>query len=137
MRIRLRRGARIGGGLIAALLALSVVVPAGAQAPVPPSSSDGWDNAYYQILAESLRRAGRGKRVYTAYGHAIGRIADVRTSPDGMHELAIVDVRYLIGGGVIALPFHRLSRQKDRIVSLNDQASVRAMALLDVAGDRR
>lgn len=137
MRTRSRRGMRIGSGLLAVLLALAGTVPAGAQAPVPSSPSNGWDNAYYQILAESLWRSGRGKRVYTADGHAIGRIADVRTSPDGMHELAIVDVRYLMGGGVIALPFYRLTRRKDRIVSLEDQAAVRAMARLDVAGDRR
>lgn len=113
------------------LLVSLVSTSAPAQAPVPASPSDGWDNAYYQILAESLRRSGRGKWVYTADGHAIGRIADVRASPDGMHELAVVDVRYLMGGGVITIPFYRLTRQKDRIVSTDDRAAILAMPRLD------
>ncbi|KAB1072488.1 PRC-barrel domain-containing protein [Methylobacterium planeticum] len=118
-----------GRGL-SACLTLAAATAAQAQALASPS--DGWDNAYYQILAESLRRSGRGQWVYTSDGHAIGRIADVRTSPDGMHELAVVDVRSLMGGGVIAVPFHRLARRRDRIVSTDDRAAVLTMQRLDV-----
>jgi len=107
-----------------------------AQSPAQPS--DGWDNAYYQILAESLRRAGNGKWVYASDGYAIGRIADVRTSPDGMHEIVVVQVRRLLGGGQVALPVYRLARIKGRIVSKNDRDFIRSMARLNTAsGDRR
>ncbi|KAA0121883.1 PRC-barrel domain containing protein [Methylobacterium sp. P1-11] len=112
-----------------AVLVLVFPTAAGAQTSAPPSN--GWDNAYYQILAESLRRTGAGKWVYTADGHAIGRIADVRTTPDGQHEVAVVRVRRLMGGGAVALPFYRLSRRKDRIVSKDDRAALIAMERLD------
>ncbi|ACA15723.1 hypothetical protein M446_1198 [Methylobacterium sp. 4-46] len=109
-----------------------------AHAQAPPSSVDGWDNAYYQILAESLRRAGRGKWVYTSDGHPIGHIADVHTAPDGVHEVAVVRVRRLLRGGEIALPVYRSSRQNGRIVSAEDRPTIRAMARVDVAaGDGR
>ncbi len=124
-------------GSLRMLLALMMVAPVTAVPPAraqaPPSSVDGWDNAYYQILAESLRRAGRGKWVYTSDGHAIGRIADVHTAPDGVHEVAVVSVRPLMGGGQIVLPVYRLSRRKGRIVSAEDRAAIRSMARVDMA----
>lgn len=107
------------------LAALAVATPAGAQAP--PSPSNGWDNAYYQILAESLRRAGKGKWVYTADGYPVGRIVDVRTAPDGLHEVAVIRVRRLMGGGEIALPIRRLVRKKSRILAADDRTAIRAM----------
>lgn len=107
------------------LMALAVATPAIAQAP--PSASNGWDNAYYQILAESLRRAGQGKWVYSSDGHAIGRIADIRTAADGMHEVAVVGVRRRMGGGEIALSINRLGRRKGRIFATDDRAAIRAM----------
>lgn len=129
----------MGAHALASLLFAAMTVSSAlAQAPAPASPSNGWDNAYYQIMAESLRRAGRGKWVYTSDGHAIGRIADVRTSPDGMHELAIVRVRPLMGGGEVALPIYRLTRRKGRIVATDDRATVRAMERLERAsGGRR
>lgn len=118
------------------LAAFALATPAFAQAP--PSASNGWDNAYYQIRAESLHRAGQGKWVYTADGYTIGRIADVRTAPDGQHEVAVIRVRRLMGGGEVALPIHRLTRQKGRIVAKDDRVVIRAMERLDVvAGARR
>lgn len=111
------------------LTAIAVAAPVIAQAP--PSPANGWDNAYYQILADSLRRAGRGKWVYSSDGHAVGRIADVRTSADGMHEIAVVNVRRLMGGGEIALPIYRLSRKGGRILAKDDRAAIRAMDRID------
>lgn len=96
-----------------------------------PSPLNGWDNAYYQILAESLRRAGKGNWVSTSDGYAIGRIVDVRTAPDGMHEIVVVNVRRLMGGGEIALPIDRLVRNKGRILAKDDRAAIRSMARID------
>ncbi|WP_018259660.1 hypothetical protein [Methylobacterium sp. WSM2598] len=118
------------------LLSLMMIVPISAAVPphahAPPSNVNGWDNAYSQILTESLRRAERGKWVYTSDGHAISRITDVHTAPYGMHVVAVVRVRRLLGGG-IALPVYRLSRRKGRIVSAEDLSAIRAMAHVDVA----
>ena len=132
------RARRARGLRCLALIVLNLAYGASAFAQPQPTSLNGWDNAYYQILAESLRRAGKGKWVYTPDGHAIGRITDVRTSRDGTHEVAIVRVRPLMGGGRVALPIHRLARRKGRIVASDGRAAVRAMTRLDMAsGDRR
>lgn len=133
------RSAVLGARALTMLLFEALTVSSAlAQAPAQASPSNGWDNAYYQIQAESLRRAGYGKWVYTSDGHAIGRIVDVRTSPDGMHEVAVVGVRPLMGGGQVALPIYRLSRRKGRIVATDDRATVPAMERLRMAsGGRR
>ncbi|GJD65699.1 PRC-barrel domain-containing protein [Methylobacterium frigidaeris] len=120
--------------LVIVLLHLAGAVPARAQAPIPFDPSDGWDNAYYQIMAKELRQLGLNKTVYSSDGHAVGRIIDVRTTPDGMHEAAIIRVRRLMGGGQIALPFYRLSKRDGRLVAMDDRATVSAMERLDTPG---
>ncbi|MGE7414999.1 PRC-barrel domain-containing protein [Methylobacterium tarhaniae] len=112
-------------------LALAVGRPARAQAPVPANPYDGWDNAYYQIMADELRQVSRNRTVYTSDGHAIGRIVDVRVTPDGMHEAAIVRARRVMGGGQVALPFHRLAKLNGRLVAKDDRGAVLAMDRLD------
>ena len=126
---------RLIAGIVSAVLLSVLSTAVAAQASNSPSN--GWDNAYYQILAESLRRAGKGKWVYTADGHAIGRIADIRTSRDGLHEVAVVRVRPLMGGGQVALPIYRLARRKGRIVASDGRAAIRAMARSDMASKGR
>lgn len=132
------RGGAKSTNLLTAMFLLASAATTAALAQAPASPSDGWDNAYYQILAESLRRSGQGKWVYTSDGHAIGRIVDVRTTPDGQHEAAVIRVRRLFGGGEVAIPFYRLSRQKKCIVSKDDRTAVLAMERSDAApGARR
>jgi hypothetical protein len=112
------------------LLCLAVALTIGsarAQSPATANPYDGWDNAYYQIMAGELRQVGLNRTVYTSDGYAIGRIVDVRTTPDGMHEAAIVRVRRLMGGGQVALPFHRLAKRNGRLVAKDDRAGVLAM----------
>ncbi|AWN42273.1 PRC-barrel domain containing protein [Methylobacterium durans] len=116
------------------LVAALAVGSARAQTPTPPNPFDGWDNAYYQIMADELRRIGLNRTVYSSDGHAVGRILDVRTTPDGMHEAAIVRVRRLMGSGQIALPFYRLAKRNGRLVAKDDRASVLSMDRLDVPG---
>ncbi|GJE42797.1 hypothetical protein [Methylobacterium soli] len=122
---------------VAFALGLGVAHSASAQGPVPPSRSDGWDNAYYQILAESLRRMGQGQWVYSSDGHAVGRIADVRTSADGMRQLAVVRLRRLLGGGQVAIPVDRLARRNGRIVAQDDRTGILAAARLAAPGSGR
>nr|WP_245438455.1 hypothetical protein [Methylorubrum zatmanii] len=60
-----------------------------------------------------------------------------RTTPDGQHEVAVVRVRRLMGGGAVALPFYRLTRRKDRIVTKDDRAALLAMERLATASGAR
>ncbi|MER2266738.1 PRC-barrel domain containing protein [Methylobacterium oxalidis] len=83
-----------------------------------------------QMSAASLMPTLGGRWLYADGGLVVGRVHEVRVSPDGNTLVAVVVRRRWLGGGLIGVPVPRLRQVGNDLSMTGTRQSIRAMPTL-------